>query len=131
MFKPGQSGNPGGRPKGAMAIRYKALAFCEEGIDILMKIARDENAPHTARIAAIDKVMDRALGKAIAVNASVDEMKEYDRMSSKELKRMIIEQFGPEILELHAQALAPGNGDEPELTHVVADGTAPKRDQSD
>jgi hypothetical protein len=34
---------------------------------------------------------------------------------------MILEQFGPDLLQLQAQTLAPGNGDEPELTHVVAE----------
>src|SRR5271165_6547760 len=135
MFKPGQSGNPGGRPKSATAIRSRALEMTPELLERWFNIAMGncaDDIPYNVQFAAFREICNRALGLPVAVNADLDQMKEYDRMSSKELKRMILEQFGPEILELQAQALAPGNGDEPKLTHVVADGAvdAPKRGRS-
>jgi hypothetical protein len=66
-------------------------------------LARWNDVPYNVQYAAFRDVLDRALGKPIAVNADLDQMKDYERASSKELKRMILEQFGPEILELQAQ----------------------------
>ena len=92
-----------------------------------------DDVPYNVQFAAFRDILDRALGKPIAVNADLDQMKDYDRMSSKELKRMILEQFGPDLLQLQAQALVPENSDELKLMHVVAadDVDAPKRGQSD
>ena len=40
-FKPGQSGNPGGRPKQIKVFKERCQAFMdEEGIDLLIKIAQ-------------------------------------------------------------------------------------------
>ena len=134
MFKPGQSGNPGGRPKSATAIRSRALEMTPELLERWFNIAMGncaDDVPYNVQFAAFREICDRALGLPVAVSADVDQMKEYEKASSRELKEMIIKQF-PELLELRAQALAPGNGDEPKLTHVVADGTvdSPKRVQS-
>ncbi len=78
-----------------------------------------DDIPYNVQYAAFRDILDRALGKPIAINADLDQMKDYDRMSSKELKRMILEQFGPELLELQAQALAQ-ESDSSRLTHLVA-----------
>ena len=56
MFKPGQSGNPGGRPKSATAIRSRALEMTPELLE--------------------REICNRALGLPVAVNADLDQMKE-------------------------------------------------------
>lgn len=40
-FKPGQSGNPGGRPKIAKEIRLKAQEASKEALEVLLGIMRD------------------------------------------------------------------------------------------
>jgi hypothetical protein len=100
MWTPGQSGNPGGRPKSATALRDYALANSREMLEALVEIATDKSIAPGPRIAAADRVLDRALGKAIAVNASVEEMAEFNRMASKDLSRYIEANYGPALLEL-------------------------------
>ena len=67
-FRPGQSGNPKGRPPGgtALAERIRALAGDNGAsyVQMLDGIARDEDAPTMFRIAAIKILLDRGWGKA-------------------------------------------------------------------
>jgi len=62
-FKPGQSGNPSGRPKKHHALTEKAREHAETAIEVLTKIAEDETAPAAARISACNILLDRAFGK--------------------------------------------------------------------
>ena len=63
---PGQSGNPGGRPKGIAALarehKDKALAVLVEAMD---------DADGRVRIAAAREVLDRGFGKPITMTADV------------------------------------------------------------
>ena len=69
-FKPGQSGNPGGRPKGiAKAIREVVGDDPYELAVILLEIAKDPKARHADRISAVRELLDRGWGKAPAVVA--------------------------------------------------------------
>ena len=63
-FKPGQGGNPGGRPKSLHRLTDLARAHTEAAIGVLVEIMHDETAPPTARAAAANHVLDRAWGKA-------------------------------------------------------------------
>lgn len=58
-----------GRPKGSRNkvtadIKEIAQSFGQEAITHLVEIARDGDAPHAARVAAIREVLDRGYGKA-------------------------------------------------------------------
>jgi hypothetical protein len=64
-FKPGQSGNPGGRPKSADANALIRAAFEEKGdgvVRALYALATDPDK--RLRLAAIREVLDRVLGQA-------------------------------------------------------------------
>ncbi len=61
-FKPGKSGNPGGRPKELKAVIEMARGMTEECILGLMEIARTGQS-EVARISAYNSVLDRAIGK--------------------------------------------------------------------
>lgn len=63
-FKPGQSGNPGGRPKG---IAAKAREHADQAIDVLVN-GMDDPDPRV-RIAAAREILDRGWGKPIAMVA--------------------------------------------------------------
>lgn len=69
-FKPGKSGNPGGRPKG-LALAAREGFNNLNGIGILVQIACGNNPKTTNadRIAALDRLMDRGWGKAIGLEA--------------------------------------------------------------
>jgi hypothetical protein len=43
-FKPGQSGNPGGRPKAIIEVALAARQYTVEAVETLVKIMRDGKA---------------------------------------------------------------------------------------
>lgn len=61
----GQSGNPGGRPKGVEEVRKLAQAETVENIRALKAIRDDKKAPPAARVAAVSVMFDRAFGKPV------------------------------------------------------------------
>jgi len=62
-FKPGQSGNPGGRPKQIKEIEELARQRSAEALDSLTAIAGDLEQPASARVAAAIAILDRGYGK--------------------------------------------------------------------
>ena len=69
-FKPGRSGNPGGRPKGvAKTVREVVGGDPYQLAVILFEIANDPKARNADRIAAIKELYDRGWGKAPALAA--------------------------------------------------------------
>jgi hypothetical protein len=71
-FKPGASGNPGGRPKTpatieARRIQVDAKALAREcapdAVSTLKTIMLNERAPHATRISAATAILDRGFGK--------------------------------------------------------------------
>ena len=62
-FKPGVSGNPGGRPKVLTEVRDLAREHTVTAIDTLVSIMCNENASAAARITAAQAILDRSYGK--------------------------------------------------------------------
>ena len=61
-FKPGQTGNPGGRPKGAVGFRERCREFMtEDGWPILAEMAN--NPKGKDRFKAIELILGYAWGK--------------------------------------------------------------------
>jgi hypothetical protein len=101
LFKPGQSGNPGGRPKASNRVRELARALTEDAIKALheglsatrtVNVGGDaiETADHPTRIFAAQVLLDRGWGKpTIAVEESEEDLSKY---SLKELMTMFEEQ---------------------------------------
>lgn len=71
-WKPGQSGNPGGKPAVIRELRDLARAYTQESIDTLAAIMKDKKAPPAARVAAVAHILDRGYGKPTQnINAQV------------------------------------------------------------
>lgn len=68
-FEKGQSGNPGGRPKGQTTILELARTHAPEAIETLVKLMR--TGTDASQVAACDKILDRAYGKP-AQHSTVD-----------------------------------------------------------
>ena len=62
-FKPGVSGNPGGRPKVIGEVRDLAREHTVTAIDTLVSIMCNENVAAAARITAAQAILDRGYGK--------------------------------------------------------------------
>ena len=62
LYKPGQSGNPGGRSKESARIKALAASHAESCIKKLVKIMETSEDEKTV-IAAAQALMDRGLGK--------------------------------------------------------------------
>jgi hypothetical protein len=69
-FQPGQSGNPGGRPKGvARAVRDACGGSPDRLVQGLLEIAEDPKVRPRDRIAAYSEILNRGWGKAPAYAA--------------------------------------------------------------
>ena len=64
LFKPGESGNPNGRPKTPQEIIDAFRAKSMDAVNTLFKIMEDEGAKSSDRVKAADIVLNRAYGTA-------------------------------------------------------------------
>ena len=92
MWKKGQSGNPGGRPKGVYNLRVLARERTDDALNTLTSIMGDQNAPAAARVTAACAILDRGYGRPVqsteitgAGGGPVE-----TTMSSKELARQVM-----------------------------------------
>lgn len=74
----GQSGNPGGRPKG---IAAKAREHTDKALDVLVEGMADEDP--RVRVAAAKEVLDRGWGKPLTMTADVT--KKLDEFTDDDL----------------------------------------------
>jgi uncharacterized membrane protein YccC len=62
-WKPGQSGNPKGRPREDNPISLAAKKAAPEALKIALTIMRATNSAEATRLAAVNLVLERAYGK--------------------------------------------------------------------
>ena len=83
LWKPGQSGNPNGRPAVVREIRDLARAKTTIAFDTLCAACQSEDAPWAARVAAAAHILDRGYGKPTQnINAAV---RDAQKMTDAEL----------------------------------------------
>lgn len=93
-FKPGQSGNPGGKPKLTEPARkiladIKSLAkdASEAAIETLKSVMADTQAPPAARVGAATAILDRGYGKPTqTIDANVSFL---DKMTDAEQRALL------------------------------------------
>ena len=81
-FKPGQSGNPSGRPQG---IAAKARAHTDRALEVLRDGLEDDDA--RVRVAAAKEILDRGWGKPLTMSADVT--KKLDSFDDEQLDAAI------------------------------------------
>jgi hypothetical protein len=64
-FQPGQSGNPGGRPRGLTEFRLACRGYTGEALSVLVRVMRDEKKSASARVRAVAELFDRAWGRPV------------------------------------------------------------------
>ena len=105
-WRPGQSGNPGGRPAGVTEVREFALRYGVEAIECLVKEMREGDTSH-ARIAAAKAILDRAVGKPTQLLASdADEQSVISNEERREQMRALVAKAFAQVVEDHPE-LAP------------------------
>ncbi len=86
-FKPGQSGNPRGRPKRDAEVAEMARVHTAEALDTLAAVMRNTKAPASARVMAANAILDRGHGKAPRYVAT----ERLDNMTDAELDKRLRE----------------------------------------
>ncbi len=97
-FKPGKSGNPGGRPRIVGELRELARAHAPKAIEELARLALKAKS-ETARVAAIRELLDRGYGKSTQFLAAENQAVPSD-MTREELREELLgdfERFFPEF----------------------------------
>ncbi len=113
-FQPGQSGNPGGRPRVIAELRELARAHAPEAIAELARLAKDAKS-ETARIAAIKELLDRAYGKPTQFVAAENDEQALNDLNLEELRAGILadlERVFPEYRLVPAKQLKVISGPE-------------------
>jgi hypothetical protein len=103
-FVPGVSGNPGGRPRGAYALREQVRTMTPELVKELFAIALDSRAPAGARVKATAVLLDRGFGRparAEPIPAATDDL---SKLSDAELIELIATEQERERAEAEADA---------------------------
>ena len=96
QFQPGQSGNPGGRPKLGVALAEKVRKATKDGntlIRLLVEIADGgQEAKLSDRLAAADMLLSRGWGKSVSqieVTADVQVSHTLSDFNTAELRELV------------------------------------------
>ena len=71
-FKPGQSGNPGGRPKRDPEVRALCERFTPDAIETLAEIMQDKDSQPSARVSAAMAILKKTLPDLASVEHTGD-----------------------------------------------------------
>jgi Family of unknown function (DUF5681) len=93
-FLPGQSGNPGGRPKALVEVLELARKNASAALETIVSIMTNADAPHAVRLAAANSLLDRALGRpAQALHHSGEDEPTVNAVDAREIIRQKLERI--------------------------------------
>ena len=92
-FQPGQSGNPGGRPKNSLRLKEIARQHTDAAIETLVAALKAEN--ENTRVAAANSLLDRAWGKPAQAIVGGDEDDNPVQLVA-EIRRAIVDPRNPD-----------------------------------
>jgi hypothetical protein len=123
-FKPGQSGNPAGRPKMPKDLKEAFKAASPKALEILKKILADPAAKDNDRLRAAEIILDRAYGKpAQAVDITTDAVTIKETLNERleVVSRALT--APPEAITrlLAAQQCIYADSKEPDIVHDYSD----------
>lgn len=90
-WKPGESGNPSGRPKIDPDLVAACRALTLNAVEVLKAVMTDDHATPSSRVSAAEAILDRAWGKApqstvnesrVTIDAAVKVMLDESRARS-------------------------------------------------
>lgn len=108
-FKPGQSGNPGGRPKLTQEEQdalTMAKQFAPDAIRALHEIATSKTASDKARVTAAEAIINRVYGKP---KETVESTVKHERRSESDIVAELVA-LGIVSREQPAEGTAGGKG---------------------
>lgn len=87
-FQPGQSGNPGGRPRDNQRVKLLAQAHTEAAVATLAMVMNSEEAKYGERVAAASAILDRGYGKPAQ---TIGGDAELDPIQVTQIQRVIVD----------------------------------------
>src|SRR6266853_5819113 len=96
-FKKGQSGNPGGRPRGYHEFAARARDMSMEGIEQLYTFAKDKRLGVPVRILAWKTIFERGFGKAVQPIALGPAVEDEALVNARRLFKVELELIKKEI----------------------------------
>jgi hypothetical protein len=139
-YAPGQTGNPGGRPRVNSKLQIWFLARAREAGEIVVEIANKKDATKSdaVRLAACREILDRGMGKAPqSLSLSLETALEKAMRGAASLEELeaVAEQLRAldsaapalidHIIEKEEQGVLPGLGDDERATNgTVSSGAA-------
>ena len=116
-FKPGQSGNPGGRREIPPAIKAKIDEGAEQSIPIVIGIMTDPDEDSRVRLAAAEMLQSRSWGKALQATdvnvtttnvqqAHLQVLVELQQKRDQAMKTIEAEEGGTQMVEEYGPLIA-------------------------
>lgn len=97
-FEKGESGNPGGRPKGLGDIREMARPHTGTAINKLVAVMNDDKASPSAQVAAASAILDRGWGRpAQTIDANINSQQSLSDALQAMSERLHREQAAAEL----------------------------------
>lgn len=101
-FQPGQSGNPGGRPKVPEEVKEALRASTLPAVNTLISLMNDEGTADKDRIKCAEVILNKTLGKNYQLNDTIDTQKQEAETAYIQEKTKLLKGSAPDFSLLEA-----------------------------